>query len=100
MAFFRYKKRMMPDIANGLRFAAAPTFALMAVLNAMAREGRSDMICSAMPAGAPLGGMTVMYLLMCAFHLVPWLKQVGRYMTTRANGRYAASGVAPAATDP
>ena len=78
MAFFSLRKLVMPDIANGLRLAAAPTFALMAVLNAMARDGRSDMICSAMPAGAPLGDMTVMYLLMCAFHLVPWLKRIGR----------------------
>ncbi len=100
MAFFPSKRRVMPDIANGLRYAAAPTFALMAVLNAMARGGRSDAMCSAMPAGAPLGGMTVMYLLMCAFHLVPWLKQVSRYMAIRANGRCAASDVAPAATDP
>jgi hypothetical protein len=77
MAFFLLRKLVMPDIANGLRFAAAPTFALMALLNAMARDGRSDVICSAMPTGAPLGDMTVMYLLMCAFHLVPWLKRIG-----------------------
>jgi hypothetical protein len=76
MAFFLTRWRAMPDIANGLRFAAAPTFALMAVLNAMARDGRTDAICSAMPAGAPLGSMTVMYLLMSAFHLVPWLKRI------------------------
>jgi len=77
MAFFSLRKLVMPDIANGLRLAAAPTFALMAVLNAMARDGRSDMICSAMPAGAPLGDMTIMYLLMCAFHLVPWIRRIG-----------------------
>jgi hypothetical protein len=76
MTFFSSRMRAMPDIANGLRFAAAPTFALMAVLNVMARDGRSEMICSAMPAGAPLGDMTVMYLLMSAFHLVPWLKRI------------------------
>ncbi|WP_315733769.1 MULTISPECIES: hypothetical protein [unclassified Bradyrhizobium] len=100
MAFFHSRMRAMPDIANGLRFAAAPTFALMAVLNAMARDGRSDVICTAMPAGAPLGDMTVMYLLMSAFHLVPWLKRVGRYVAIRASERCAASAVAPAATDP
>ena len=38
--------------------------------------GGSDAICSAMPAGAPLSSMTVMYLLMSAFHLVPWLKRI------------------------
>ncbi|MGY4306523.1 hypothetical protein ACVIJ6_003766 [Bradyrhizobium sp. USDA 4369] len=76
MAFLASTKRVIPDIAAGLRFAAAPTFALMAVLNAMARDGRSDVICSAMPAGASLDSMTVMYLLMSAFHLVPWLKRI------------------------
>ncbi|MGJ5179136.1 hypothetical protein ACQR16_13745 [Bradyrhizobium oligotrophicum] len=76
MAFFASRRRMMPDVADALRFAAAPTFALMAVLNAMARDSRSDVICSVMPAGAPLGDMTVMYLLMSAFHLVPWLKRI------------------------
>ena len=93
MAFFLLRKLVMPDIANGLRFAAAPTFALMALLNAMARDGRSDVICSAMPTGAPLGDMTVMYLLMCAFHLVPWLKRISRRM---ASGGRAASGIAAA----
>ncbi|WP_315714280.1 MULTISPECIES: hypothetical protein [unclassified Bradyrhizobium] len=81
MAFFPIRMRAMPGIATGLRYAAAPTFALMAVLNAMARDGRSDVICSAMPAGAPLGDMTVMYLLMSAFHLVPWLRRMGRGIT-------------------
>ncbi|MGJ4953383.1 hypothetical protein [Bradyrhizobium sp. HKCCYLS20291] len=77
MAFFLSNRRVRLGITTGLRFAAAPTFALMAVLNAMARDGRSDMICSAMPAGAPLGSMTVMYLLMSAFHLAPWLRRIG-----------------------
>lgn len=83
MAFFPSKKLVMPDIAHGLRLAAAPTFALMALLNAMARDGRSEVICSAMPAGAPLGDMTIMYLLMCAFHLVPWLKRIGNFRRQR-----------------
>ncbi|CAL75476.1 Conserved hypothetical protein; putative signal peptide [Bradyrhizobium sp. ORS 278] len=68
----------MPELAEALRLAATPTFALMAVLNAMARDGRADVICSAMPAGAPLSDMTVMYLLMSVFHLAPWLKRMRR----------------------
>ncbi|WP_257170153.1 hypothetical protein [Bradyrhizobium sp. SRS-191] len=76
MAFFLSKRRVMPDVADALRLAASPTFAVMAVLNAMGRDGRADVICSAMPAGAPLGSMTVMYLLMSGFHLVPWVKRV------------------------
>jgi hypothetical protein len=85
MAFFPSKRRMMPDLAGALRLAAAPTFALMAVLIAMARDGRSDVICSAMPAGAPLGSMTVMYLLMSAFHLAPWLKRIGGFASSRGD---------------
>ncbi|MGY3447884.1 hypothetical protein [Bradyrhizobium sp. USDA 4353] len=83
MAFFPSKPRMMPDLAEALRLAATPTFALMAVLNVMARDGRADVICSAMPAGAPLGDMTVMYLLMSVFHLAPWLKRIGGFASSR-----------------
>ncbi|CCD98508.1 hypothetical protein [Bradyrhizobium sp. STM 3809] len=81
MAFLLPRRRVLPDLADALRLAAAPTFALMAVLNAVARDGRADILCSAMPAGAPLGDMTVMYLLMSAFHLVPWLKRMRRGIT-------------------
>ena len=28
-------------------------------------------------SGWPLDGMVVMYLLMCAFHVAPWLKRLG-----------------------
>ncbi|CCD90639.1 conserved hypothetical protein [Bradyrhizobium sp. ORS 375] len=82
MAFLPSKRRKMPDLADALRLAATPTFALMAALNAMARDGRADMVCSAMPAGAPLGSMTVMYLLMSVFHLVPWLRRMRRGVTS------------------
>jgi len=59
--------------ADWLHLAAAPTFAIMALLTL---SGGSDAMCSA--AGAsPLGGMLPMYLLMSAFHLPPWLKLIG-----------------------
>ena len=41
-------------------------------------------VCSASPAVMPLSGMAVMYLLMSAFHLRPWLRMVGR----RTVGRF------------
>ncbi|TIO30071.1 hypothetical protein [Mesorhizobium sp.] len=60
--------------ADWLSLAAAPTFAIMALLTAV--TGGADMICSAAQDASPLNGMAMMYLLMSAFHLAPWLKLV------------------------
>jgi hypothetical protein len=58
-----------------LSLAAAPIFAMMALLTVVFGNGPADAICSV--AGAsPLGGMVPMYLLMSAFHLTPWLKLI------------------------
>lgn len=57
--------------ADWLCLAAAPTFALMALLSPML-GGAASMICAS--DASPLGGMVPMYLLMSAFHLPPWLK--------------------------
>ena len=60
-----------------LSLAAAPTFALMAFLTGL--PGSADMLCSAAKA-SPLSGMVLMYLLMSAFHLAPWLRLIsGRH---------------------
>ena len=61
--------------ADWLCLAAAPTFAVMALLTAVFSGGAPDMLCSAQGA-SPLGGMTAMYLLMSAFHSAPWLKLI------------------------
>ena len=53
-----------------LSLAAAPTFAIMALLTLAG--GAPDMLCSA----SPLTGMVPMYLLMSAFHSAPWLKVI------------------------
>ena len=59
--------------ADVLYLAAAPTFAIMALLTGVLGGGSPDALCST--AGAsPLSGMLPMYLLMSAFHLAPWLK--------------------------
>ena len=55
--------------ANGLHLAAAPTFAIMALLTCVL--GDASPLCS---VASPLSGMVPMYLLMSAFHLPPWLK--------------------------
>jgi hypothetical protein len=64
--------------AAWLSLAAAPTFAVMALLTAIHSGGMPDMICSASTGGSPLSGMTTMYLLMGAFHLGPWLRLLSR----------------------
>lgn len=62
--------------ADWLCLAAAPTFAAMALVTGVVDAGRMPMMCSAAQAGSPLSGMVLMYLLMSAFHLSPWLKLI------------------------
>lgn len=56
-----------------LCLAAAPTFAIMAIVTAFYD---SPDICSIGPGASVLSGMVPMYALMSAFHLPPWLKLV------------------------
>jgi hypothetical protein len=60
--------------ADYLYLAAAPTFAIMALLTVLG--GRSpDALCSIVTA-SPLSGMVPMYVLMSAFHSAPWLRLI------------------------
>ena len=59
--------------SNRLYLAAAPTFAVMALLTVVLGEGSP--LCSATSA-SPLSGMVPMYVLMSVFHLPPWLKLI------------------------
>jgi len=59
------------DAAGWLGLAAAPTFAVMALLTYLFGAG-VDMMCSM----SPLSGMVPMYVLMSAFHFAPWLKLI------------------------
>jgi hypothetical protein len=65
-----------PGAAGWLSLAAAPTFAVMALLTVI--SGAADVMCSAANSGTSLSGMAPMYLLMSAFHLAPWLKLLSR----------------------
>lgn len=56
-----------------LALAASPTFALMALLTGVLSNDPADALCSTMHA-SPLNGMTMMYLLMSAFHVAPWVR--------------------------
>jgi hypothetical protein len=65
-------------LADWLSLAAAPTFAIMALLTGVSGGREANMLCAAGQAMSPFSGMAAMYLLMSAFHLAPWLKLVGR----------------------
>jgi hypothetical protein len=61
--------------ADFLHLAAAPAFALMALLTGVLGGGPADALCS-MSGVSSLGGMMTMYLLMSAFHSAPWLRLI------------------------
>ena len=73
--------------ADGLSLAAAPSFAIMALLTAVVGGGPLDRLCSGGPDASPLTGMVAMYVLMSAFHSAPWLRLISgrrRGATVRA----------------
>lgn len=65
--------------AEWLSLAAAPIFALMAILAGTSDNGAHLMQCTAAMDMSPLTGMLSMYALMSAFHLTPWLKLISRW---------------------
>jgi len=73
-------------VADWLALAAAPTFALMAVLTGIFESGAHQMTCSAAMHMSPLTGMVLMYVLMSGFHFTPWLKLISRW-AERPRGR-------------
>ncbi len=63
--------------AEWLCLAAAPTFAIMALLTGLGTEP-PDMLCAAVQHTSPWSGMAPMYALMSAFHAAPWLRLISR----------------------
>src|SRR5271169_1575395 len=61
--------------SNFLGLAAAPTFAIMALLTGVVGSPK-DLVCSAAHDVSTLTGMVAMYLLMSIFHSPPWLKLI------------------------
>ena len=62
--------------ANWICLAAAPAFAIMALMTTVRGGGSNDLLCAAVQDASPLSGMTWMYILMSAFHSAPWLKLI------------------------
>jgi hypothetical protein len=65
--------------ADWLSLAAAPTFASMAVLTGIGDNAAHQMSCSAATHMSSLTGMVPMYVLMSAFHFLPWLNLISRW---------------------
>ena len=78
-------KHQVVSYDHWLCLAAAPTFAIMALLTSVLGSGQPDMLCSAAHDASSLGGMVAMYLLMSAFHFPPWLKLI----SGRRSGAYS-----------
>lgn len=82
----RESGNVAPGAVDFLSLAAAPTFAIMALLTGAFDASMPDILCSAAQHASPLNGMVVMYVLMSAFHSAPWLKLIAsrRKRTCRA----------------
>ena len=75
--------------ADWISLAAAPTFAIMALLAGGFGGGQPEMLCSAAQHAWPLSGMVPMYLLMSAFHSAPWLRPIS---SRRLTGGFPPNG--------
>ena len=74
------RKRTEPfHAADWLSLAAAPTFALMAVVTGILDAGTHQMACSTAMPMSPLTGMVPMYVLMSGFHFTPWVRLISRW---------------------
>ena len=80
---------MRDEYLKAIALAAAPTFAIMALLTGIFDGAPHDVVCSAAQGASPVGGMVWMYTLMSAFHSAPWLKliSVWRSGSRRPAGR-------------
>ena len=76
------------SLADWLSLAAAPTFAFMALLTAVPGGSPLDMLCGGTPGASPFSGMVLMYLLMSAFHMGPWLRLIASRRAQRRNCAY------------
>ena len=80
------QERFKASVDCRLSLAAAPTFAIMALLTGVLGGGHPDILCAAADQTSPLSGMIPMYLLMSAFHSQPWLKLISSRRKPRSLG--------------
>ena len=87
---FRHESRNPAALgaADWLCLAAAPTFAIMALLTGIQDGGMPGMLCSAARDVTPLTGMVPMYLLMSAFHSAPWLRLITNWRSSACRARH------------
>jgi hypothetical protein len=69
-----------------LRLAAAPSFAIMALLTVVLDDGLQNALCLA-TGYFRLDGMVPMYLLMGVFHLAPWVDLISRRRNVARHSR-------------
>jgi hypothetical protein len=62
--------------------AAAPMFAVMAIVSTLPGDAGLGMICGAAPLS--LSGMAPMYLLMSLFHSAPWLELIASRLNRKS----------------
>jgi hypothetical protein len=67
------------DLEQALSLAAAPGFAIMALLAGIGDGGMPGMLCVGAHDASPLTGMVPMYVLMSVFHSAPWLRLVANW---------------------
>ena len=72
----RCRHAAAPGAAGWLGLAAAPTFAVMALLTGGPGGDHMATMCPTAQDASPLSGMAPMYVLMSAFHSAPWLKLI------------------------
>ena len=80
-------------VADWLYLAAAPTFAIMALLTGVHGGSPMDPICSPAQDAFPLSGMALMYVLMSVFHLAPWLKLISRRRNGATRGDFGRKAI-------
>jgi hypothetical protein len=66
------------QIARWLSLAAAPTFAITAVLTGILGGGANNVRRAPAPHASALSGMVPMYVLMTAFNVALWLRLISR----------------------